>query len=87
MKYTYAGIYYALIEKYLSNFTNKDIDTKIFTANNWNHGILFIGSNGNSLLYDNNWSNICDINYIGKQVHEDKSWLEARRIYKRRGSI
>lgn len=33
-KYTYAGIYYALIEKYLSNFTNKDIDTKIFTANN-----------------------------------------------------
>ena len=23
-----------LIEKYLSNFTNKDIDTKIYTANN-----------------------------------------------------
>lgn len=33
-KYVCTGIYYALIEKYLSNFTNKDIDTKIFTANN-----------------------------------------------------
>ncbi len=28
-------MYYPLIEKYLSNFTNKDIDTKIFTANNF----------------------------------------------------
>lgn len=34
IKYICVGIYYALIEKYLSNFTNKDIDTKIFTANN-----------------------------------------------------
>jgi len=34
IKYVCSGIYHALIEKYLSNFTNKDIDTKIFTANN-----------------------------------------------------
>ena len=34
MKYFCSGIYYALIEKYLSNFTNKEIDTKVFTANN-----------------------------------------------------
>lgn len=34
VKYICAGTYYALIEKYLSNFTNKDIDTKIYTANN-----------------------------------------------------
>lgn len=35
IKYICSGIYYPLIEKYLSNFTNKDIDTKIFTANNF----------------------------------------------------
>lgn len=34
IKHICEGSYYALIEKYLSNFTNKDIDTKIFTANN-----------------------------------------------------
>lgn len=34
IKYTCEGTYHALIEKYLSNFTNKDIDTKIYTANN-----------------------------------------------------
>ncbi len=34
IKYICAGTYYSLIEKYLSNFTNKDIDTKIYTANN-----------------------------------------------------
>lgn len=34
VKYFCSGIYYALIEKYLSNFSNKEIDTKIFTANN-----------------------------------------------------
>lgn len=34
IKYLCVGIYYALIEKYLSNFTNEEIDTKIFTANN-----------------------------------------------------
>lgn len=33
-KYIGTGLYYALIEKYMSNFTNKDIDTKIFTARN-----------------------------------------------------
>ena len=34
IKHIGEGSYYALIEKYLSNFTNKDIDTKIYTANN-----------------------------------------------------
>lgn len=34
IKYLCVGIYYALIEKYLSNFTNKDIDTKVFIVNN-----------------------------------------------------
>ena len=34
IKYACSGIYHALIEKYLSNFTNKDIDTKVFTVNN-----------------------------------------------------
>ena len=35
VKYVCSGIYYALEEKYLSNFTNEEIDTKIFTANNF----------------------------------------------------
>lgn len=34
IKYICSGMYYPLMEKYLSNFTNQDIDTKIFTANN-----------------------------------------------------
>ncbi len=34
IKHICEGSYHALIEKYLSNFTNKDIDTKIYTANN-----------------------------------------------------
>ncbi len=34
IKYICAGIFYPLEEKYLSNFTNEEIDTKIFTANN-----------------------------------------------------
>ena len=34
VKYIGTGLYYALIEKYMSNFTNKEIDTKIFTARN-----------------------------------------------------
>ena len=35
VKYFCVGIYNALIEKYLSNFTNEEIDTKVFTANNF----------------------------------------------------
>ena len=35
IKYFCLGIYYSLIDKYLSNFTNEEIDTKIFTANNF----------------------------------------------------
>lgn len=37
--YICTGIYYSLIERYLSNFTNKNIDTKIFTANNFSRSI------------------------------------------------
>lgn len=39
MKYIFTAIYFPLIEKYLSNFTNEEIDTKIFTANNFLKGI------------------------------------------------
>ncbi len=35
IKYFCSGIYYSLIDKYLSNFTNEEIDTKIFIANNF----------------------------------------------------
>jgi len=38
-KYALIAIYDPLIEKYLSNFTNEEIDTKIFTANNFLKGI------------------------------------------------
>lgn len=34
------GVYYSLIEKYLRNFANEKIDTKIFTANNFVKSIL-----------------------------------------------
>lgn len=34
IRYSSKGIYEPLIEKYLSNFTNHEIDTKIFTATN-----------------------------------------------------
>lgn len=40
LKYLAAGIYHALLEKYLSNFTNKHIDTKIYTAKNLFKGIF-----------------------------------------------
>ena len=40
IRYVCTGIYHALIEKYLSNFTNEDIDTKIFTANNFLRSIM-----------------------------------------------
>ena len=39
MKYIFVAMYDPLIEKYLSNFTNEEIDTKIFTANNFLKGI------------------------------------------------
>lgn len=39
IKYIFTAIYYPLIERYLSNFTNEQIDTKIFTANNFLKGI------------------------------------------------
>ena len=38
-RYVFKGIYDPLIEKYLSNFSNEEIDTKIFTANNFLKGI------------------------------------------------
>lgn len=39
IKYIMVGMYDPLIEKYMSNFTNEEIDTKIFTANNFLKGI------------------------------------------------
>lgn len=39
IKYIFRAMYDPLIEKYLSNFTNEEIDTKIFTANNFLKGI------------------------------------------------
>lgn len=38
-KYALVAMYDPLIEKYLTNFTNEEIDTKIFTANNFLKGI------------------------------------------------
>ncbi len=38
-KYIFTAMYFPLIEKYLSNFTNEEIDTKIFTANNFLKGV------------------------------------------------
>ena len=35
IRYVCLGLYHALIDKYLSNFTNEQIDTKIFTAKNF----------------------------------------------------
>ena len=40
IRYLCSGIYYTIIEKYLSNFTNEEIDTKIFTANNFLRSIM-----------------------------------------------
>ena len=52
IKYLTEGIYYPLIEKYLSNFTNKDIDTKIFVVKNFIKGFpsLFFGIIASFLL-------------------------------------
>lgn len=40
IRYAYRGMYYPLIEKYLRNFANDKIDTKIFTAKNTLGSIL-----------------------------------------------
>lgn len=40
IRYAYKGIYYPLMEKYLRNFANEKIDTKIFTAKNFLGSIL-----------------------------------------------
>ena len=40
IRYSYQGIYYPLTEKYLSNFSNEKIDTKIFTARNFLKSIM-----------------------------------------------
>lgn len=39
MKYIASALYEPLMEKYLSNFTNEEIDTKIYTANNFFKGM------------------------------------------------
>ena len=52
IKYIITGIYHPLMEKYLSNFTNKKIDTKIFTAKNFIRSIscAFFGVMASLLL-------------------------------------
>ena len=40
IRYSCQGIYHPLTEKYLSNFSNEKIDTKIFTAKNFMKSIL-----------------------------------------------
>lgn len=40
IRYPFQGIYHSLIEKYLRNFANEKIDTKIFTAKNFFKSIL-----------------------------------------------
>ena len=40
IRYSYQGIYHPLTEKYLSNFSNEKIDTKIFTARNFLKSIM-----------------------------------------------
>ena len=45
IRYACKGIYYSLMEKYLRNFANEEIDTKIFTAKNF-LGSIFSGIMG-----------------------------------------
>lgn len=40
IRYSYQGIYYPLIERYLRNFANEKIDTKIFTAKHFLGSVL-----------------------------------------------
>ena len=40
VKYICSSIYYTLIDKYLTNFSNDKIDTKIFLANNFFRSII-----------------------------------------------
>ena len=52
IRYSYQGIYYPLTERYLRNFSNEKIDTKIFTAKNFLKSIssAVIGIMGSFLL-------------------------------------
>lgn len=74
------GMYYTIMDRYLRNFTNKDIDTKIFAVKNLfvniisaifrNNGFVFIKQIYNSLLYDNSWYSIYSIIYINGKIYE-----------------
>lgn len=57
IKYMMVGLYNVLLIKYLSNFTNSKIDTKIFAVNNFNSSIIssIFG------LYASNLLNIMEI--------------------------
>ena len=52
IRYSFQGMYYPLTERYLRNFSNEKIDTKIFTAKNFLKSILsaVIGIIGSFLL-------------------------------------
>ncbi len=56
------GMYYTIIDKYLRNFTNKEIDTKIFAANNLFRSIIrVIGGLFASFLLDKMTTAYCMI--------------------------
>ena len=40
IRYAYKGIYHPLMDKYLRNFSNEEIDTKIFTSKNFLGSII-----------------------------------------------
>ena len=52
IRYSYQSMYYPLTERYLRNFSNEKIDTKIFTARNFLKSVLsaVIGIIGSFLL-------------------------------------
>lgn len=74
------GMYYTIMDRYFRNFTNKDIDTKIFAVKNLfvniisaifrNNGFVFIKQIYNSLLYDNSGNSIYSIIYINGKIYE-----------------
>lgn len=56
------GLYYTTIEKYLRNFTNKNIDTKIFAANNLIKNIAkTLGGVAAAFLIDRQTTGVCMI--------------------------
>lgn len=90
------GMYYTLIDKYFTNFSNKDIDTKIFAVKNlvvnMTSAIMgfmasFLLGKGNNILYDYSRNSIYNYVYTNGNLYENKSGAKTRRIFKRRKKI